>query len=281
MTMLSDQEHLRKTITEALQSVTFPGYSRDIVSFGLVKKIAAVNGGITVEMEINSTRPATAIQIQADAERVLQVLPQLKGLAVKVEVKSGPELPAPLSNGYEPRLSPLQDEAQNEGGAFDPDPLIAATLRPDLAAGAGYDEDGPAPLGGPMGDRTSTRREGEAPVFQWEIDPWDSKRQRYGETEVERDGWIFRMWWQVHSADLVYASISAIAEEEEDRPLARRHPIGRNIAVNLVYDLRRRGVVAIYGTAQDFRPFVGVFLEGFGIMKRGPAAEATSAQPQP
>ncbi len=177
-------------------------------------------------------------------------------------------------------LSPLQDEVQQAGGVFDPDPLIAATVRPDIAPGAGYDEEGPSPLGGPMGDRTSTRWQGEVPVFQWEIDPTDPARQQYGESEVERGGWIFRIWWQVHPAGLVYASISAMADEEEERPQARHHPIGRNVAVNLVYDLRRQGVAAIYGTALDFRPFVEVFLEGFGVTKQEESAQAISTQPQ-
>lgn len=182
----------------------------------------------------------------------------------------------------EPPLTPLQDEVSHDGGVFDPDPMIAATLRPDLAPGAGYGEDGPSPLGGPMGDRASTSWQGKSPVFQWEVNPVNSTLQ-YGESEVERDGWIFRMWWQVHPAELVYASISAIAEEgEEARPFARRHPVGRNVAVNLVYDLRREGVVAVYGTALDFRPFVEVFLEGFGIAKLNqPGASAPAQEKSP
>src|SRR5215472_7298840 len=39
VTMLSEQE-----ITEALKAVKYPGYSRDIVSFGLVKHVAAKEG---------------------------------------------------------------------------------------------------------------------------------------------------------------------------------------------------------------------------------------------
>jgi hypothetical protein len=37
------------------------------------------------------------------------------------------------------------------------------------------------------------------------------------------------------------------------------HPIGRSEAVNLVYDVSRSAVVAIYGTVRDFRPFVKAF----------------------
>ncbi len=272
------QETLRALIKDALVGVKYPGYSRDIVSFGVVKEITACNGVICVELEIDSAKPETAFQIQADAQKVLKALPKLNGFELKIEVTSGKDSPRHSSKGHGSPLSPLQDEVQEEGGVFDPDPMIAAMMRPDLAPGAGYDEDGPPPLGGPMGDRTSTKWQGKVPVFQWEIDPSDPGRQQYGESEVERDGWIFRMWWQLHPAGLVYASISAIVEEDEQQPHARHHPIGRNIAVNLVYDLRRQGVAAIYGTAQDFRPFVEVFVEGFGIEKLKPAGDASPAE---
>ncbi|MEK7685267.1 MAG: iron-sulfur cluster assembly protein [Verrucomicrobiota bacterium] len=276
--MQPDREHLQQTIKEALKAVKFPGYSRDIVSFGVVKDITASNGAVSVNLELNSAKAETAFQVQADAAKVVKALPQLQGLEVKIEVTSRPESHAHSSDGQGAALSPLQDEVQQEGRVFDPDPLIAATIRPDLAPGAGYDEDGPPPLGGPTGDRTSIKWHGQVPVFQWEIDPADPARQQYGESEVERGGWIFRIWWQVHPAGLVYASISAISEEEEERPQARQHPIGRNVAVNLVYDLRRQGVVAIYGTALDFRPFVEVFLEGFGFAKLNEAGESLPAE---
>jgi hypothetical protein len=249
------------------------------VSFGLLKNVAATDGAVTVELAVPSAKAETAFQIQGEAEKVLKALPELTGFEVKVEITSGPAPHAHSSNGDGVPLSPLQDELQQEGVAFDPDPLIAAMARPDLAPGAGYGADGPDPLGGPTGDRTLTKWQGSVPVFQWEIDPSDPRRLEYGESELERDGWVFRVWWQVHPAGLVYASVSAMADEiQEERPHVRRHPVGRNVAVNLVYDLRRQGVVAIYGTALDFRPFVEVFLEGFGITKHEPQVKATSAQ---
>ena len=39
--MISEQQ-----ITDALKAVKYPGYSRDIVSFGIVKHIAANNGAV-------------------------------------------------------------------------------------------------------------------------------------------------------------------------------------------------------------------------------------------
>lgn len=275
------QETLHSQIKEALARVKYPGYSRNIVSFGVVKEITARNGAICVGLEINSAKPETAFQIQTDARKALADLPALGGYEVRIEVTSGREQPRDSTDRQGTTPGALPREPRPDGTGFDPDPMIAAMARPDLAPDAGYGEEGPNPLGGPMGDRASTTWRGPAPVFQWEIDPSDPERQQYGEAETERDGWIFRAWWQVHPAGLVYASISAIGEEEEERPHARQHPIGRNVAVNLVYDLKRQGVVAVYGTALDFRPFVTVFLQGFGIPTPDHAGAVSPEETQP
>src|ERR1035437_3215888 len=63
--MLSQEE-----IQNALKSVKYPGYSRDIVSFGIVKEIAVANGAVSVVLQLPSTNPEIAQQVKADAERV-------------------------------------------------------------------------------------------------------------------------------------------------------------------------------------------------------------------
>ena len=44
-------------IKQALRAVKYPGYSRDIVSFGLVKQIAAKDGAISVAMQLTTNNP--------------------------------------------------------------------------------------------------------------------------------------------------------------------------------------------------------------------------------
>ncbi len=78
--MLTDE-----VILNALKSVKFPGYSRDIVSFGLVKKIAANNGAVSVSVELTSASPEAAAQIKTESEAALTALPGVS--AVHVEVK--------------------------------------------------------------------------------------------------------------------------------------------------------------------------------------------------
>ena len=53
------------------------------------------------------------------------------------------------------------------------------------------------------------------------------------------------------------------------------NPAGRTEAVNLVYDRKRSGIVAIYGTVKDFRPFVGAFRRAFP----GEASDRKDVQP--
>src|SRR6185295_7787968 len=77
--MLNEQ-----TVIEALKGVKYPGYSRDIVSFGIVKQIAAGNGAVTVVVQLTSANPQAAQQIKADCERVLKGLPGVQHAFVEV-----------------------------------------------------------------------------------------------------------------------------------------------------------------------------------------------------
>jgi ATP-binding protein involved in chromosome partitioning len=72
-------------IKNALKAVKYPGYSRDIVSFGLIKEISAANDAVSVSMQLTSANAEAAQQIRAESERVLKTLPGVK--LVHVEVK--------------------------------------------------------------------------------------------------------------------------------------------------------------------------------------------------
>ena len=76
------------SILEALKGVKYPGYSRDIVSFGLVKQAAAASGAVSVAIELTSPNAEMAVQIKTECERALRALPGVS--AVHVEVKAAP-----------------------------------------------------------------------------------------------------------------------------------------------------------------------------------------------
>jgi ATP-binding protein involved in chromosome partitioning len=83
------------SIREALKAVKYPGYSRDIVSFGLVKDVAVNSGAVSVSILLTSANPEALQQIKADAERVLRALPGVEKLLV--DVKYSGASPAPQS----------------------------------------------------------------------------------------------------------------------------------------------------------------------------------------
>ena len=74
----------QETVLEALKSVKYPGFSRDIVSFGLVKDILAANGEVKVTMQLTSANHEAAHQIKTESERALNQLAGVKKVQVEV-----------------------------------------------------------------------------------------------------------------------------------------------------------------------------------------------------
>lgn len=72
------------TVLDALKSVKYPGFSRDIVSFGLVKEVSVASGTVTVTMQLTSPNPEAAAQIKTESERVLKNLADVKQVSVEV-----------------------------------------------------------------------------------------------------------------------------------------------------------------------------------------------------
>ena len=160
-------------------------------------------------------------------------------------------------------MTPLQAELLEEGFVPQTDEIGAALQRAGVAPDAGYGEAGPDPLPSPESLTPQECYTGWPPVLQWEIDPGDASLDS-GEASVRLGDWEYEVWFQMHPAGLVYVSIQAMRDDPAAGP-ERQHPLGRNVVVNLVYDRRRAGVVAIYGTARDFRPFVEAFRIGCGL----------------
>src|SRR5579875_1282738 len=75
-------------ILNELKKVKYPGFTRDIVSFGLVKDIEVGHSGVTVFLGAVSANPDIA---RAGAENVKQTVAAMAGVgAVRVEVQSAP-----------------------------------------------------------------------------------------------------------------------------------------------------------------------------------------------
>ncbi len=87
----------QETITNALKGVKYPGYSRDIVSFGLVKNVAAENGAVSLSLLLTTHNPQVAQQLKADCETALKALPDVRLVHVEVNMP-----PAPQASGQSP-----------------------------------------------------------------------------------------------------------------------------------------------------------------------------------
>jgi ATP-binding protein involved in chromosome partitioning len=82
-------------IKNALKAVKYPGYSRDVVSFGLVKQIAAKDGAVSVSMQLTTNSAEVANQIKSESERVLKALPGVSRVLVEVNTQGAPQATAP------------------------------------------------------------------------------------------------------------------------------------------------------------------------------------------
>ena len=77
-------------IREALRAVRYPGFSRDIVSFGLVKGISVNNGEIKVQLALATNDPNVPATIKTDAEKVLGALNGVRTAKVLIDIHAPP-----------------------------------------------------------------------------------------------------------------------------------------------------------------------------------------------
>ncbi len=79
-----------EAVLAALREVKYPGYSRDVVSFGLVKEVRVNGGEVLLTYQLTSTNPQAGQQIQAESESVLRKLPGVTKVTVEVQQPAGP-----------------------------------------------------------------------------------------------------------------------------------------------------------------------------------------------
>lgn len=77
-------------VKEALKAVKYPGFSRDIVSFGLVKDIQVSDGAVTVQLALATNEPAIPRAIKADAEKMLQAIEGVRQARVLIDIHAPP-----------------------------------------------------------------------------------------------------------------------------------------------------------------------------------------------
>lgn len=109
--MLSPQE-----VLEALKSVKYPGFARDIVSFGMVKDIEVGSLGVNVILAPTTTNEESLDQIRREVAACVMALPGVK--QVDVTVTSPPPAPrrAVAANQGIPGIRHIVAVASGKGG---------------------------------------------------------------------------------------------------------------------------------------------------------------------
>ena len=95
-------------IRQTLASVKYPGFTRDIVSFGLLKHIHIEGNDVTVQMALTTADARVPQEIKQDAERVLGAIPGVGKVAVKIDIHAPTGTPG--QGGTQAALSQTQIE---------------------------------------------------------------------------------------------------------------------------------------------------------------------------
>lgn len=107
-------------IKNALRQVKYPGYSRDIVSFGLVKQIAVKDGAVSVVMNVTSASPEVCRQIKSESEAAIKRVSGVSATYVEVQQPATGTAPRPAGTAPQPNRVPgirrLVAVASGKGG---------------------------------------------------------------------------------------------------------------------------------------------------------------------
>src|ERR1700745_448925 len=77
-------------VRETLRNVKYPGFSRDIVSFGLVKSINIDNGQMKGHVALTTNDPNVPATIKTDAEKVLRGIAGVQSAKVLIDIHAPP-----------------------------------------------------------------------------------------------------------------------------------------------------------------------------------------------
>ena len=86
-----------EALKEQLKLVKYPGFSRDIVSFGLVRSIAFVDGTAKVSLALSTSDPKIPLHLKQEVDRCLRALPEVRSTIIDIAV-TAPKAPAAGGN---------------------------------------------------------------------------------------------------------------------------------------------------------------------------------------
>ncbi len=86
-------------ILAELKKVKYPGFTRDIVSFGIIKDIEVAYAGVTVSITMASAKPEVVEKIAADVKAAVAAMPGVPAVNVQIEqaAQSAPRVAAGIA----------------------------------------------------------------------------------------------------------------------------------------------------------------------------------------
>lgn len=81
-------------IREELTAIKYPGFSRDIVSFGLLKAVQIEGSDVTVTMSLATNDPRVPQSIKDQSEATLRAIPGVGQVRVLIDIQAPPQTPA-------------------------------------------------------------------------------------------------------------------------------------------------------------------------------------------
>ncbi len=75
-------------LKDHLRQVKYPGFSRDIVSFGLVKSAALLEGVARVALTLTTADPKVPTHLKREVEACLRALPEVKDVVIDIAVSA-------------------------------------------------------------------------------------------------------------------------------------------------------------------------------------------------
>ncbi|MGH7917765.1 MAG: P-loop NTPase, partial [Candidatus Binataceae bacterium] len=103
-------------ILSELKKIKYPGFTRDIVSFGLIKDIEVATAGVTVFLTAPSAKPEVTERIAREIETTVAGIPGVAAVKIQMEQAPPPRSAAALEKRSIPGVRHIVAVASGKGG---------------------------------------------------------------------------------------------------------------------------------------------------------------------